>query len=60
MPIAVIVGWYGPYRSYKAFQREAQNWPQGTRTLYMALGPYNTYRYWRSTFENCSIRSSRT
>ena len=45
MPIAVIVDWYGPYKSYRAFQREAGDWPRGTRTLYMALGRYNTYRY---------------
>ena len=46
MPIAVVVDWYGPYRSLKALQREAtKNWPRGTRTLYMALGRYNTYRY---------------
>jgi len=45
MPIAVIVDWYGPYRSCKAFQQEARTWPQGTRTLYMALGSYNKYHY---------------
>ena len=46
MPVAVIVDWYGPYKSYRAFQREAaNNWPKGTRTLYMALGRHKTYRY---------------
>ena len=46
MPMAVIVDWYGPYKRYSALQREAgKNWPKGTRTLYMALGRHNTYRY---------------
>ena len=45
MPMAVIVDWYGPYKSYRAFQREARDWPRGTRMLYMALGRNNSYRY---------------
>ena len=44
MPIAVIIEWYGPYEGIETLKQEARTWPCG-KTLYMALGKYNKYRY---------------
>jgi hypothetical protein len=45
MPLAVIVDWYGPYHNFDAFKNELSFWENGTRTLYMAVGPYNVVKY---------------
>ena len=46
MPIAVIVDWYGPYKSLDAIAKDAKlNWSDTKRALYMALGSSNKYRY---------------
>ena len=45
MPVAVIVNWYGPYGSFGEFKEAMKTWSEKERTLYMALGSYNTFRY---------------
>lgn len=45
MPVAVIVNWYGPYRSFEDFKEAMKGWSKKERTLYMALGSYNKVRY---------------
>ena len=45
MPVAVIVDWYGPYIGLDDFKDAMKGWSKKERTLYMALGSYNTVRY---------------
>ena len=45
MPVAVIVDWYGPYKSFDDFKEAMKGWSKKERTLYMALGSYNKVRY---------------
>ena len=45
MPVAVIVDWYGPYKSFDEFKEAMKGWSTKERTLYMALGKHNTVRY---------------
>ena len=45
MPVAVIVDWYGPYRTFDEFKEAMKGWSTKERTLYMALGSHNKVRY---------------
>ena len=46
MPIAVIVEWFGPYKTLEALTGDVRlDWQSTKRALYMALGRGNRYRY---------------
>ena len=45
MPVAVVVDWYGPYKSFDDFKEAMKGWSTKERTLYMALGSHNKVRY---------------
>ncbi|MDF3414481.1 hypothetical protein HKX54_08445 [Sulfitobacter sp. M57] len=37
MPIAVVVDWYGPYKTYAELRVGARDWEKGSKVLYMGL-----------------------
>lgn len=46
MPIAVIVDWYGPYRTLQRLENAVvDDWHEVSRALYMAYGRGNICRY---------------
>lgn len=45
MPIAVIVDWYGPYKSKEMLRKEMRCWNSGVKALYMGVKRGNIVNY---------------
>ncbi len=63
MPISATVDWYPHFSTFSEFNAEMKTWDDGTKTVYMALGPGNSIRYVglttnpRGRFNNHNLRT---
>lgn len=46
MAIAIIIDWYGPFKSFEEFSTHVkENWVHNYKCIYMAFGAYSKLRY---------------
>ncbi len=46
MPIAIVIDWYGPFKSFEDFSKHVQeSWHDKPKCVYMAFGAYGKLRY---------------